>query len=260
MSHVRDRPLALQGFPHGIGEGGFYMKEAPRHFPDWIARARVPKREGGSVNHVLANDAATLVYLAGQNVITPHVWTSRADRLERPDRLIFDLDPSTDDFAEVKRTARTLGDLLRELGLAPHAMTTGSRGLHVTVPLRRTSDYPAVQAFAHDVAAALAATSPDTLTTEFHIEKRGDRIYLDINRTRYGQHSVAPYAVRPLPGAPVATPLRWEELDDPALGPRSWNVATIRARLEDGGDPWAGIAGEARAVGPAAAALKRLTR
>ncbi|HET6689976.1 MAG TPA: hypothetical protein VFG74_03835 [Miltoncostaeaceae bacterium] len=259
VPHVRGRPLALQGFPHGIGEGGFYMKETPRHFPDWIARARVPKREGGTVNHVVADDVATLVYLAGQNVITPHVWTSRADRLERPDRLIFDLDPSTDDFALVTATARALGDLLRELGLAPHAMTTGSRGLHVTVPLRRTADYPAVQAFARAVAATLAAGDPDRLTTEFHVEKRGDRLYLDINRTRYGQHAVAPYAVRPIPGAPVATPLRWEELDDPALGPRSWNVETIGARLSDGGDPWSGIQAAAKAVGPAAAALERLT-
>jgi bifunctional non-homologous end joining protein LigD len=259
VPHIRGRPLALQGFPHGIGEGGFYMKETPRHFPDWIARARVPKREGGTVNHVVADDVATLVYLAGQNVITPHVWTSRADRLERPDRLIFDLDPSTDDFALVTATARALGDLLRELGLAPHAMTTGSRGLHVTVPLRRTADYPAVQAFARAVAATLAACDPDRLTTEFHVEKRGDRLYLDINRTRYGQHAVAPYAVRPIPGAPVATPLRWEELDDPALGPRSWNVETIGARLSDGGDPWSGIQAAAKAVGPAAAALERLT-
>jgi bifunctional non-homologous end joining protein LigD len=259
VPHIRGRPLALQGFPHGIGEGGFYMKETPRHFPDWIARARVPKREGGTVNHVVADDVATLVYLAGQNVITPHTWTSRADRLERPDRLIFDLDPSTDDFGLVKDTARALGDLLRELGLAPHAMTTGSRGLHVTVPLRRTADYPAVQAFARAVAATLAAGDPDRLTTEFHVEKRGDRLYLDINRTRYGQHAVAPYAVRPVPGAPVATPLRWEELDDPALGPRSWNVETIGARLSDGGDPWAGIQAAAKAVGPAAAALERLT-
>lgn len=259
VPHVRDRPLALQGFPHGIGEGGFYMKQAPRHFPDWIARVRVPKREGGSVDHVLANDVATLVYLAGQNVITPHTWTSRADRLERPDRLTFDLDPSTDDFALVKDTARALGDLLRDLGLAPHAMTTGSRGLHVTVPLRRTADYPAVQAFARAVAATLAARHPDRLTTEFHVVKRGDRLYLDINRTRYGQHAVAPYAVRPIPGSPVATPLRWAELDDPGLGPRSWNVETIPARLRDGGDPWAGIAAAAKAVGPAAAALGRLT-
>jgi bifunctional non-homologous end joining protein LigD len=259
VPHTRDRPLALQGFPHGIGEGGFYMKEAPRHFPDWIARARVPKREGGVVNHVLANDTATLVYLAGQNVITPHVWTSRADRLERPDRLIFDLDPAVEDFAEIRATARAFGDLLRDLGLAPHAMTTGSRGLHVTVPLRRTADYPAVQAFARDVAATMAAASPGTLTTEFHIEKRGGRIYLDVNRTRYGQHAVAPYAVRPLPGAPVATPLHWDELADAGLGPKSWSVHTIAARLRAEGDPWAGIAKAAKAVGPAAAALARLT-
>ncbi|HMN99031.1 MAG TPA: hypothetical protein PKD59_06415 [Miltoncostaeaceae bacterium] len=259
VPHLRDRPLALQGFPHGIGEGGFYLKEAPRHYPDWIARARVPKREGGSVNHVLANDVATLVYLAGQNVITPHTWTSRADRLERPDRLIFDLDPSTDDFGLVKDTARALGDLLRDLGLAPHAMTTGSRGLHVTVPLRRTAEYPAVQAFARAVAATLAAEHPDRLTTEFHVDKRGDRLYLDVNRTRYGQHAVAPYAVRPILGSPVATPLRWEELGDPDLGPRSWNVWTIGTRLGDGGDPWSGIAARAKAVGPAAAALTRLT-
>jgi bifunctional non-homologous end joining protein LigD len=219
----------------------------------------VPKREGGVVNHVLANDTATLVYLAGQNVITPHVWTSRADRLERPDRLIFDLDPAVEDFAEIRATARAFGDLLRDLGLAPHAMTTGSRGLHVTVPLRRTADYPAVQAFARDVAATMAAASPGTLTTEFHIEKRGGRIYLDVNRTRYGQHAVAPYAVRPLPGAPVATPLHWDELADAGLGPKSWSVHTIAERLRAEGDPWAGIAKAAKAVGPAAAALARLT-
>ncbi|MGE0026107.1 MAG: DNA primase small subunit domain-containing protein, partial [Thermoleophilia bacterium] len=171
----------------------------------------------------------------------------------------FDLDPSTDDFALVKDTARALGDLLRDLGLAPHAMTTGSRGLHVTVPLRRTAEYPAVQAFARAVAAALAAQHPDRLTTEFHVEKRGDRLYLDINRTRYGQHAVAPYAVRPIPGAPVATPLHWDELGERDLGPRSWNTETIGARLRDGGDPWAGIAAQAKAVGPAAAALERLT-
>ena len=260
VPHVRDRPLALQGFPHGIGEGGFYLKEAPRHFPDWIPRAEVPKREGGVVHHVIANEPATLVYLAGQNVITPHIWTSRVDMLERPDRLIFDLDPSTEDFAEVRATARALGGLLRDLRLEPFAMTTGSRGLHVTVPLRRTADYPEVQAFARDVAALLAAASPDTLTTEFHIEKRGERIYLDVNRTRYGQHAVAPYAVRPLPGAPVATPLRWEELEDRGLDPQGWRVATIGARLAESGDPWSDIARHARAVGPARTALDRLSR
>lgn len=258
VPHVRGRPLALQSFPHGIAEPGFFMKEVPRHFPDWIATAEVPKREGGTVRHVLANDAATLVYLAGQNVVTPHVWTSRADRLERPDRLVFDLDPSTRRFDEVRDAARLLRGLLDAIGLAPFVMTTGSRGLHVTVPLRRTADFGEVRDFAGEVAAALAAGDPDRLTTEFHRDKRGERIFIDVNRTAYGQHAVAPYAVRPLPTAPVATPLRWEEVDDSSLDPRGWTIRTIGARLTDGGDPWRDIARHAKAIGPARRALARL--
>lgn len=255
VPHVRRRPLALQSFPQGIGGEGYFAKNAPRHFPDWIATAEVPKREGGTVRHVLADDAATLVYLAGQNVITPHVWTSRADMLERPDRLIFDLDPTLDDFDQVRAAALSLGDLLRAIGMEPFAMTTGSRGLHVVTPLRRTTAFPEVQAFAAEVAAALVARDPDTLTTEFHREKRGERIYVDINRTRYAQHAVAPYALRPLPTAPVATPLRWEELADTGLSPRGWTVATIGDRLAAIGDPWRDIARHARGIGPARRSL-----
>ncbi len=256
VPHVRGRPLALQSFPRGIAGEGFFLKNAPRHFPDWITTVDVPKREGGSVRHVVADDAATLVYLAGQNVVTPHVWTSRADDLERPDRLIFDLDPSRDRFDEVRAAARRLGALLHGIGLAPFAMTTGSRGLHVVVPLRRTAAFGAVQEFARDVAAALVEEDPDTLTVAFHREERGERIYIDVNRTRYGQHAVAPYAVRPLPRAPVATPLRWEELGDPALDPQGWTIATIGARLADIGDPWRDISRHARAIGPATRALR----
>lgn len=260
VPHVRGRPLALQSFPHGIDADGFFLKEAPRHFPAWIATAEVPKREGGTIRHVLANDAATLVYLAGQNVVTPHVWTSRADRLEQPDRLIFDLDPSTGRFDEVRAAARMLGDLLREIGLTPFAMTTGSRGLHVVVPLRRTAGFADVHDFARAVALELVERDPDALTVEFRRERRGERIFVDVNRTAYGQHAVAPYAVRPLPTAPVATPLRWEELDDPALDPRGWTVATIGARLADGGDPWRDIGRHARSIGPARRALDRAIR
>ena len=255
VPHVRGRPLALQSFPHGIAAAGFFLKDAPRHFPEWIATAEVPRREGGVIHHVLADDGPTLVYLAGQNVITPHVWTSRADRLERPDRLVFDLDPSTQRFDEVRAAARRLGGLLRGIGLVPFAMTTGSRGLHVVVPLRRTADFTAVHGFAREVAAALVERDPDGLTVEFRREKRGERIFVDVNRTAYGQHAVAPYAVRPLPTAPVATPLRWEELDDPGLDPRGWTIATIGERLADGGDPWREIARRARSIGPARRAL-----
>jgi bifunctional non-homologous end joining protein LigD len=255
VPHVRDRPIAVQSFPQGVAGKGFFVKNAQKHFPDWIATANVPKREGGALRQVLANDAATLVYLAGQNAITPHIWTARADRLEQPDRIVFDLDPATKRFAEVRAAARALGDLLRGLGFEPFAMTTGSRGLHVVVALRRGHDYSEVNAFARDVGAALAASSPAKLTTEFRIAKRGERIFVDVHRNAYAQHAVAPYAVRALDKAPVATPLHWEELSERRLSPQGWTVKTIQARLSDGGDPWSTIARTARRLGPARRAL-----
>jgi bifunctional non-homologous end joining protein LigD len=257
VPHVRDRPLAVQSFPQGVEGDGYFVKDAPGHFPDWIATVPVPKREGGTIHQVVANDAATLVYLAGQNAITPHVGTSRADRLERPDRVVFDLDPSGQRFAEVRAVARALGDLLRDLGMTPFAMTTGSRGLHVVVALRRTEEYRAVHAFARAVAEALVESDPANLTVEFRRNRREERLFVDVNRNAYGQHAVAPYAVRARTNAPVATPLRWEELDHRDLGPQGWTIATIGDRLSDGGDPWSAIGRTARATGPARRALDR---
>jgi len=251
VPHVRDRPLAVQSFPQGIAGKGFFVKNAAKHFPDWVATADVPKREGGALRQVLANDAPTLVYLAGQNAITPHIWTARADRLEQPDRIVFDLDPAEQRFADVRAAARSLGDLLRDLGFEPFTMTTGSRGLHVVVAIRRGPTYAEVNAWARDTGAAFAASDPRRLTTEFRIDKREGRLFVDMHRNAYAQHAVAPYAVRALPRAPVATPLRWEELSDSKLKPQRWTVKTIQARLAEGGDPWEGIARTARRL-PAA--------
>lgn len=255
LPHVRQRPLTLHSFPGGIGAAGYFVKDAPRHFPDWVARVAVPKREGGTIHHVLARDAATLVYLAGQNAIALHVWPSRSDRLERPDRLVFDLDPATDRFAEVRAAARAAGDLLRDVGLAPFAMTTGSRGLHVVTPLRRTADFDVVRPFARAVAEALVAQAPARLTVEFRRARRGERIFVDVGRNAYGQHSVAPYSVRAIAGAPVATPLHWDELRDRRLDPQGWTMATIGERLAEAGDPWSGMAECAQSLGPARRAL-----
>jgi bifunctional non-homologous end joining protein LigD len=245
---VRGRPLALQVFPDGVQGDGYFLKNAPRHFPAWLTTVTIARREGGTIHQVLANNAATLVYLAGQNAITPHVWTSRADRLEQPDRMIFDLDPSTNRFAEVRAAARALGNLLRDLGLVPFAMTTGSRGLHVLVPVRRTETYAVVHRLANDLAARFAEHDPKRLTVEFRRDRRGERIFVDVGRNAYGQHAVAPYAVRALANAPVATPLHWEELDERRLDPQRWTVANIAERLELDGDPWRGLARHARAL------------
>jgi bifunctional non-homologous end joining protein LigD len=245
VPHVRDRPLTMHVFPKGIDAGGIYIKQAPKHFPAWIKRVTVAKR-GGTVDHALANRTDTLVYLAGQNVITPHIWLSRADALEKPDRLIFDFDPEHERFAEVRAAARTLGDVLRDLGLAPHAMTSGSRGIHVTVPLRRTRTFDEVRAFADAIGDRLVEQDPKRLTREWSKAKRGDRIYVDTGRNAYAQHAVAPYAVRAKPKAPVATPLHWDELDDRTLRPDSWTLRTIGERLAGEGDAWAGIAKHSR--------------
>jgi len=149
---VRDRPLALQAFPAGIEGKGFFMKSVPKYFPDWIATATVPKR-GGTLTQVLADNAATLVYLAGQNVVTPHAWLSRADEPHTPDRLIIDFDPSPGvRFAEIRAAARDAGQRLRDSGLATYAMVTGSRGIHVVCPLRRGPDFTEVHRFARALA------------------------------------------------------------------------------------------------------------
>jgi bifunctional non-homologous end joining protein LigD len=248
VPHVRDRPLALQAFPGGIEGDGYFLKSIPSSFPDWIARATVPK-QGGTLTQVLANDAATLVYLAGQNVVTPHVWLSRADRPHDPDRLTFDFDPSPGaTFAEVRAAARAAGDRLRDAGLAPYAMVTGSRGVHVVCPLRRGPGFAAVHGYARHVGEQLVAEDPAHLTLAWRKADRGTRIYVDVNRIGYAQHAVAPYGVRPRAGAPVALPIHWDELRDPTLRPDRWTTRDVPDRLASEGDAWRGMGRHARTL------------
>jgi bifunctional non-homologous end joining protein LigD len=249
VPHVRDRPLNLWRWNGGIDEDGIVQQAIPKGAPEWVRRGGSPRRPAGTVCHAVGGETATLVWLANQNCITPHAWTSRADRPDRPDRLVFDLDPPDDadgHFERIRAGALALGDLLRELGLAPHAMTSGSRGIHVVAPLRRGPEADAVRARAGEIAVALAARRPDELTTEWRKVKREGRVLVDVARNTYGQTAVAPYAVRARAGAPVATPLAWEELEDPALTPRRWSLASVPERLAAQGDPWVDIAREGR--------------
>jgi bifunctional non-homologous end joining protein LigD len=248
LPHLRDRPLALEVFPRGVGARGYFMKSIPDHFPDWVGRVTVGKRDG-TLTQVVAGDAATLVYLAAQNVVTLHTWLSRADRPHQPDRLIVDFDPSPGaTFADVRAAALDAGARLRDAGLATFAMVTGSRGVHVVCPLRRGPDFPTVHGFARGLAEAMVADHPDRLTLEWRRADRGARIYVDVNRVNYAQHGVAPYAVRARPAAPVAMPIHWDELEDATLRPDRWTVADAAARLAAEGDPWQGMGRRARAL------------
>jgi len=254
LPQLRGRPLMLERHPDGVAGGRFMQKAVPSGAPEWVHGAEVPK-EGGKLNQILCEDPATLVYLVDQACLTPHRWLARADRPRCPDLLVFDLDPGPrQGFAAVRTAARRLAEVLDELGLRSVPMTTGSRGLHVLVPLRRGPDADEVLEFAGGVARVLADLHPDEYTTEARKEQRGDRLYLDVHRNGYAQTAVAPYAVRALPGAPVAAPLAWSELDDPALTAQRWTVGDMERRLAEQ-DPWEGALAHGFALERAQSAL-----
>jgi bifunctional non-homologous end joining protein LigD len=180
----------------------------------------------------------------------------RSDDLWHPDRMVFDLDPSIEDFEQVREATRWLRELLDELGLAGFVMTSGSRGLHTWVRLDRKADVEEAHAFAGDVARVLVERHPDILTTEFSKADRGDRIYVDVARNAPGQHAVAPYSLRARDGAPVATPITWDELNDPKLTPQRWDIRSVLERI--GADPWSGM--HAKKAKSLTAARKKLDK
>jgi bifunctional non-homologous end joining protein LigD len=255
LPHLARRPLNLERYPQGIAGVRIFQQHAAGHLPAWVGRVEVPSRTG-PVEHVSVGDAAALVYLAGQACITFHRWLSRSDMLDRPDLLVFDLDPSTVRPAEVRRAARTIGALLRELGLEPWVMTTGSRGYHVAIPLRRRAGFDEVRQFALGLAELAVAREPRLFTYEQRKAKREDKILIDIQRNAYAHSAVSPYSVRAHPDAPVAMPLHWEELEDAKTTAASWTLASVPDRLERDGDPWKDFARHGRTLTRALARLR----
>ena len=249
VPYLRDRPLVMDRYPDGITGQGIVQKNVSSYFPDWVTRAEVPKQGGGALCQVVGDKPATIVYLANQGCVELHVFLSALGALDRPDQLVFDLDPPDQArFGEVCRTALDLRELLEgELGLTAYVKTTGGKGLHVHVPLRPADDFDSVRGFARELADLLVSRSPERLTTEQRKDNRGQRLYLDLMRNGYAQMVVAPYSVRARPGALVATPLDWAELDGD-LSPRQFTIATIGGRLAQSKDPWAGMARHRRGL------------
>jgi bifunctional non-homologous end joining protein LigD len=244
LPYLRDRPLVMERYPDGMTGERIVQKNVPRYFPEWITRTRV-KKQDGTLLQVICDKPATLVYLANQACVEMHAFLSRTSALDRPDQLVFDLDPPDDEhFALVRHLALRLRELLEdELGLTAFVKTTGGKGLHVHVPLSARDDFDAVRRFARQASEVVAAREPDSLTVEQRKDSRGDRVYSDVMRNAYAQTAVAPYSVRARPGAPVATPLRWEELDDSGLTPHQFTLRTVGERLArlSQSDPWAGM-------------------
>jgi bifunctional non-homologous end joining protein LigD len=255
LPYLKDRPVNMQRFPDGIDGPSFYEKKVPGHFPDFVRTVEVTTSDGRQ-RQVVVNDAPSLVYLAQQACVTPHTWLSRAGDLDRPDQLVFDLDPSVPGLPAVRRATRLVGELLDDLGLESVLKTTGSRGYHVVVPLRRAGDFDDVRSFARDVARVLVDREPDLLTLEARKAKRGDRVLVDVQRNGYGQTAVPPYAVRARPDAPVSMPITWSELS--RVEPAQHTVRTVARRLAQGGDRWADLP-RGQSLGRARERLRRLS-
>jgi bifunctional non-homologous end joining protein LigD len=254
LPHLAGRPVNMQRFPDGIAGPSFYEKKVPGHFPDFIRTVEVATSEGRQ-RQVVVHDVRSLVYLAQQACVTPHTWLCRADDLDQPDHLVFDLDPTVPGLPAVRRATRLVGELLDDLGLESVLKTTGSRGYHVLVPLRRTAGFDDVRAFARQAAQVLVDREPGLLTLEARKAKRGDRVLVDVQRNGYGQTAVPPYAVRARPGAPVSMPITWPELA--RVEPAQHTVRTVARRLARGGDRWANLP-PAQALGRARERLTRL--
>lgn len=237
--YAEDRPMVLQRFPDGIDEEGFFQKKVPVYFPEWIDTIEVDvKKENAKEDYVNCNSEETIVYLSNQACLTMHVWLSKKKDLDKPDRMAFDFDPADDDFEKVRKAALTLKELLNSGNIPCFPMTTGSRGLHVIIPLKAENDFDEVRELASQIAEKVAEKDKKTFTTETSKKKRKNRVFIDYLRNAYGQTTVLPYSLRALAEAPVAVPLGWDEVNDKDLQPRKYNIKNVFRRLSQKQDPW----------------------
>jgi bifunctional non-homologous end joining protein LigD len=257
LPHLRNRPITMERFPAGIGKKGFWQKSVEKGFPEWLERVEVGKK-GGVVHHPIVTDQRGLMWLTNQNTITHHVWTSRVPDLDRPDLCVFDLDPSKDDPAAVRRAAIELRDLLEELSLPSWIKTSGSKGFHIVVPLDGKMHIGDVARFAGAVGALFVSRAPDRLTQEFSKVDRTGRIYVDTGRNGYGATFAAAYTVRAKRGAPVSAPCTWKEVEGGKVGPATFTLRNMPARVAKLGDVWADMKRRGRSLTKAIDKLRRL--
>ena len=238
------RPLTLLRCPNGCDKECFYQKHATQSIPDRVGRVTINK---GEVPYTMVKDLAGIVSLAQIAVIEFHVWGARADRIERPDLMVFDLDPDPSvPWHRLADTAQVLRSFLTDLGFVPFLRTTGGKGLHVVVPLIRRSSWDDVKSFTHAVALRLVREAPDQFTTQLSKSKRGGKILIDYLRNQRDATAIASYSVRARPGAPVAMPLEWSEIQSVQTAP-SWNVRDAIQRLSVS-DPWREFEASRRAL------------
>jgi bifunctional non-homologous end joining protein LigD len=259
VPHLRNRPFTLKRYPHGIRDRPYFQKQAPQGLPSWIPtrQFRTLPREGGPrlVDFVLLNEPAAVAWMVQMNCVDMNAWYSRVDRPERPDYVVFDLDPpeSRNGFVQAIRVAHLVRDALERLELRSYVKTSGADGIHLLVPITRRSSYAETYELAEQVSRGLEAGNPGLVTTEW-LKKKRRGVLVDHRQNGHGKTIASAYSVRPKPGAPVSTPLRWEELGE-KVRPRDFGMREALARVERHGDLFEPVLRGRQSLGPA---LRRL--
>jgi len=259
VPHLKDRPFTMKRYPDGIEGGHFFQKDAPSHMPGWITTRAYrstsrESREKRTIRYPLVNDELALLWMVNMGCVDMNVWYSRVDRPERPDFVLFDLDPSPDvGFREVVQVALLVKQALDATGLQGFPKTSGSDGMHVLVPITRRSTYDDTREFAEIVARALASSHRGLVTTEWSKAKRRG-VLIDANQNGEGKTIASVYSVRPRPGAPVSTPLSWDEVTE-ELDPAEFTMEVVLERVRHRGDLFAPVLRGGQSL---AQALRRL--
>src|SRR5437870_5859059 len=258
VPHLRDRPFTMKRYPHGITGEVFFQKQAPRGMPDWIPRRqfRTHPREGGSrlVDFPLVNSTEAVLYMVQMNCVDMNAWYSRVDKPNRPDFVLFDLDPPDDGFELAIEVAHLIRELLDEIGLPGYVKTSGADGIHVVAPITRRSTFEQTYQFAERASRLLEGRHPGKVTTEW-LKKKREGVLVDHRQHGHGKTIASVYSVRPKPGAPVSTPLRWEELTE-EVRPRDFTMEQALARVAERGDLFASTLHASQALGGALKALR----
>jgi bifunctional non-homologous end joining protein LigD len=264
IPHLRHRPFTMKRYPHGITGEVFFQKQAPKHLPSWIKtrQFRTHPREGGSrlVDFALVNSTEALLFMVQNNCIDMNAWYSRVDKPHRPDFVLFDLDPPDDSngFELAIEVAHFIRELLEQVGLPGYVKTSGADGIHVVAPITRRSTFEQTYHFAEHASRLLEQRHPGKVTTEW-LKKKRDGVLVDHRQNGWGRTIASVYSVRPKPGAPVSTPLRWDELKA-GIHPRDFGIDVALRRVEEHGDLYAPVLEDPRPLAAAAKTLDGLAR
>lgn len=243
LPYLKDRPVTLRAFPDGIHGFSYYRRDMPEEAPAWLRSVDYhPETSQRVIQLPLIDDAAGLVWLANQGSIEFHLWSSCLPHLAEPDQAIFDLDPGDEaSFTDTLQAALRLRDALQRVGLQGYPKTSGGRGLHVYLPLARGHTFDVVRAWVKDLASELAASYPDLLAVAHGPTHRGRQVTVDHAQNSIGRNTAAPYTLRAHPGAPVSTPLSWDEVEDGQLHPSNLTLRSVPGRVRQVGDLFAPV-------------------